>query len=391
MDIKGRQVVKLQMKILFFSDSFGHTTFIENQVEQVSTNHDTYYVCTQNFAPECSFTNIIEIRFRYSLLIQKLRDRLEMHQLYLTFKNREFRKKLSSKVQLISPDVIHLQFGYEAIRFLDNYYDSSIPTIIHFRGYDASRLLKNSAYVSKIKRLLKLKNIYPVFVCKYLIRNFESTNIGFKNSPRVIYSNTNTDFFKRTNYSTDTSKFILLQLSSFREKKGHFFTLNALRRYIDQTGDTQIQLIFTGAKDGPQYESIVHLVEELCLNNFVKFEGIVTPKRAKVLMEKSHCAILHSVTTGDGDQEGIPNALMEAMSMELPVISSCHSGIPELLTNEAMAWMVAERDIAGYCEAIKKMKKGWRWASENREIVISNFSRPQFEKKTMAMYQEITS
>jgi colanic acid/amylovoran biosynthesis glycosyltransferase len=51
------------------------------------------------------------------------------------------------------------------------------------------------------------------------------------------------------------------------------------------------------------------------------------------------------VTAENGDQEGIPVALMEAMAVGVPVISTFHTGIPELIDNEVSGFLVPERDV----------------------------------------------
>ncbi len=70
-------------------------------------------------------------------------------------------------------------------------------------------------------------------------------------------------------------------------------------------------------------------------------------------LNKSHIFILSSVTASNGDQEGIPNALKEAMAMGLPVISTDHSGIPELIEDGISGFLVPERDIAALVDRIE--------------------------------------
>jgi colanic acid/amylovoran biosynthesis glycosyltransferase len=59
------------------------------------------------------------------------------------------------------------------------------------------------------------------------------------------------------------------------------------------------------------------------------------------------------VTTENGDQEGIPVALMEALSQGLPVLSTQHSGIPELVQDGKFGFLVPERDVDALAEKLE--------------------------------------
>ena len=64
---------------------------------------------------------------------------------------------------------------------------------------------------------------------------------------------------------------------------------------------------------------------------------------------------LPSVTTADGDMEGIPVALMEAMASEVPVVASALSGIPELVEDGRTGLLVPERDPRALAAAIRRV------------------------------------
>ena len=366
------------MKILFFSNNYGPISFITNQIEQISESHEVLYLATEVTKRSQNF-QVEKIEFHYPLITKKIRDRLEMHQIYLTFRNAQFKRKLVDAIAKFNPDIIHLNFGYEALKFLDNYkLKDTTPVIIHFRGYDASQLLKNRSYVARLKNILSKPNVFSIAVCKHLIENLYKEKIEFKNTPKVLYSNTDTTFFKRSKSIKLDHNFRLIQISSFREKKGHSFTIQALRNYIDKTGDHKITLQLVGLPAGPQYEKSVFLSQQLNLQNNIEFLGQKSQIEIRELLENAHCAVLHSITPENGDQEGIPNAIMEAMSMELPIISTYHAGIPELLSPETFSIMVDERDVEAYSEAIAKIKDDWSLSLLNRKRIEQRFSKEQF-------------
>jgi colanic acid/amylovoran biosynthesis glycosyltransferase len=65
----------------------------------------------------------------------------------------------------------------------------------------------------------------------------------------------------------------------------------------------------------------------------------------KQWLRRSHAFVLPSVTAENGDVEGIPVALMEAMAAGLTVVSSYHSGIPELIEDQKTGFLAIERDV----------------------------------------------
>jgi colanic acid/amylovoran biosynthesis glycosyltransferase len=95
-------------------------------------------------------------------------------------------------------------------------------------------------------------------------------------------------------------------------------------------------------------------------------------------MRDCDCLALPSVTAADGDQEGIPVTLMEAMACGLPVVSTYHSGIPELVTDGETGLLVPERDVAALAGAIERLmtEEGLarRLADRARRFVAAEFN-----------------
>jgi colanic acid/amylovoran biosynthesis glycosyltransferase len=83
------------------------------------------------------------------------------------------------------------------------------------------------------------------------------------------------------------------------------------------------------------------------------FAGRVVKSEVTDLMRSADVFVHHSVTASDGDMEGIPTVLMEAMSTGLVVVSTRHSGIPELVDHGVDGFLVGERDVEGYTETLR--------------------------------------
>ena len=73
------------------------------------------------------------------------------------------------------------------------------------------------------------------------------------------------------------------------------------------------------------------------------------------MLDEADVFLLPSVTGADGDMEGIPVALMEAMAVGIPVLSTVHSGIPELIESGDSGWLVAENDARALADKLKTL------------------------------------
>jgi len=105
-------------------------------------------------------------------------------------------------------------------------------------------------------------------------------------------------------------------------------------------------------------------------------------------MSEANIFVHHSVTGPSGDMEGIPNAIMEAMGMELPVLSSIHSGIPELVENGENGFLVQEFDVESYAERINDIYD-WELQPKNRTKVLEAFEQEVHKKRLLDIYTSV--
>lgn len=109
--------------------------------------------------------------------------------------------------------------------------------------------------------------------------------------------------------------------------------------------------------DGDLRKFLERLIDELDVGDAVTLLG--WKQRAEIIeiLNKADVLLAPSVTSKNGDQEGIPVVLMEAMAMGLPVISTLHSGIPELVEHGISGFLVPEQDIDALAEKINYLIK----------------------------------
>jgi len=135
----------------------------------------------------------------------------------------------------------------------------------------------------------------------------------------------------------------LLIVAEFREKKGHEILFKALAKLGRQ--DLTLWVVGGGKLD------IRKMADETGIADQTVFFGELGKDLLNVLYDACDIFVLPSRTAANGDREGLPAVLMEAMSHHKPVISTRHTGIPELVPDV----LVDENDVDGLAEAISRL------------------------------------
>lgn len=135
------------------------------------------------------------------------------------------------------------------------------------------------------------------------------------------------------------------------EKKGIEYGLRA----IAEARERGIPLSCTVIGDGPLRGSLEALTDKLDINRDVTFCGWQDQNVVAEQLRGHDVILAPSVTDSDGDQEGIPVTLMEAMASGLAVVSTRHSGIPELVVDEESGLLSNERDVNGLADSLERL------------------------------------
>lgn len=140
----------------------------------------------------------------------------------------------------------------------------------------------------------------------------------------------------------------ILSVGSLIEKKGHEYLIQACRQLKARGMDFRCTII----GKGPDEELLRGLVREYDLEDRVVLAGARQQDEVLKAYRDSDLFVLASTVAQDGDRDGIPVVLMEAMALQIPVISTPVSGIPELVRHKETGWMVPERDATALANAI---------------------------------------
>src|SRR5205085_9701304 len=108
--------------------------------------------------------------------------------------------------------------------------------------------------------------------------------------------------------------------------------------------------------------------------------------------EAAHVFLLPSVTAANGDQEGTPVSLIEAQATGLPVVSTFHSGIPEVVRDRETGFLVPESDVNLLTERLEYLADHpdcWEiMGSKGRAHVEAHYDIARLNRDLVALYEK---
>jgi glycosyltransferase involved in cell wall biosynthesis len=143
--------------------------------------------------------------------------------------------------------------------------------------------------------------------------------------------------------------------------------------------------------DGPQRTLLEQLVEQYNLQEVVELAGVVFQEHLKEYLARADVFVLPCITASNGDMDGIPVALMEAMAMAIPTVSTTVSGIPELIEDGVSGLLVPEKDAVALADALQRLFQDdelcARLGKNGRQKVIREFDIDKSTTQLAALFK----
>ncbi|CAN5912290.1 hypothetical protein BH11VER1_BH11VER1_18430 [soil metagenome] len=272
--------------------------------------------------------------------------------------------------------LLHIYFGHTAIHLRPLIKAFPHPVVVSFHGADAGVGMDKSAHQAAMQEVFasatliqarseSLANDLIKLGCPADKIRLQRTGIPLEEWP----------FVPRTTPVDGTWRF--LQSCRFIGKKGLDTTLRAFAIIHQQHPKAQLVL----AGDGPLRAELEKLAQELSIANAVKFPGFLTQNQLRDEVYRSHFFLHPSRTTGDGNREGIPNAMLEAMASGAAIIATKHGGIPEAVTHRESGLLVDENDYEALAKETLTLMNAPDTAriitAQGRHSIERNFDRQQ--------------
>lgn len=288
----------------------------------------------------------------------------------------------------INVKVLHVHFGYSAIKLLGLKKILKVPLICSFYGTDAFRFPfireKNREILHKL-----FKHADKILVLGPYMKN-SLVNLGCQPNKIIIHhlgiETSKITYKNRTLPDNRPVKFLLA--SSFVEKKGIDICLKALSG-LTESFKFEIDVI----GDGVLRTKIEDLILQLNLQDKVRLHGYQSYEYLLEFAYKSDAFLQASKTSSQNDKEGTPMVLVDMMATGLPVITTNHSDIPEIVQDNVTGFLAKENDVDSFKNKILEFISNRSRISEIsfncRKKVENDFNAGIQSSKLEEIYNEL--
>jgi colanic acid/amylovoran biosynthesis glycosyltransferase len=251
--------------------------------------------------------------------------------------------------------LIHAQFGPVGIDLVPLKEQwPAMPLITHFRGQDIYQLSRDILYRLRLQKLFQVGDLF-LTVSAHL-REYLIEQLGCPEKKVEIYYggiDIKKTKFKVRDLRQGRGLIKLLMCGRMTEKKGFEYGIKAFFELLARGFKLSLEIIGTG----PLETKLKKQVAQLRLEKFIKFLGPLGHADVLKKMHEADILLAPYVAARNGDSEGIPNILKEALASGLPVVSTRHTGVPEIIIDGVTGFLVNEKAVIMLSRKLEELIK----------------------------------
>jgi colanic acid/amylovoran biosynthesis glycosyltransferase len=284
-------------------------------------------------------------------------------------------------------DILHAHFGPigNSYRFVKSLWRA--PLVISFHGYDFSSIIKKSG-----------ADVYrPLFSTADAV----TVNSDFMHG-KLVECGCPPEKIRKQPYGVDLGQISklnerekelgpvrILTIGRLVEKKGIEYSIRAFAEARKSHPEIHYDIV----GDGPLRAMLQQLIADLNVADGVTLHGAKDGPFVRDVMARADLFVLTSVTATDGDQEGTPVSILEAQAAGLPVISTRHSGIPEILRDGVAGFLVPERNVEAISQQlswfVQHREARKQMGEAGRKFIGDQFDQAGCLKKLLSIYETL--
>ncbi|MCA1802139.1 MAG: glycosyltransferase [Rhodothermaceae bacterium] len=378
--------IKSRGKILVFNTSFFDVsqTFVYHQVAVLSKHYDMELLGMAFMNPHGYDLNSFEKhkitrpggffnRVLYRLFGIRFFSAASLLTLFRLFRENQFR-------------AIHAHFGTNALLILPFARFFRIPLVVTFHGADASRMLRVKNYVKRLPKLFDYASAI-IIVSRHMEKSLKLDK--WMHKVHIIPCSVDPGEFVANPLKRENGRIRLIHAGRLTPKKGVPNLIQVFAELASKYPEVDLDL----AGEGDDEEECRQIVESSGLEKRVRFHGAVGHVTIKKLLNNADIFVLNSRTAADGDMEGTPVSLLEAMSLGIAVVSTRHAGIPDVIRDGENGLIVPEHADEALGIAIERLivdeELRQSLGREAIKTVRQDFSLDVMEEKLIRVFDSI--
>lgn len=355
--------------VLVYADRIlsGSATFIKAQFDNVN-GYSTIYVGTRRAQEGHGIAEDCCVVLNEGSFLGRFRE--------IIYKVAGIAPFYKSRLETLSPSLIHAHFGPDGVMALPLSRALDIPLLVTFHGYDATTsdaharqsFYRHRAYVRNRDRLIDHASGFIA------VSNFIKTEMIKQGIPEkkidVHYIGIDVDFFEPDKVGGRDP--VVLFVGRLVEKKGLLYLIQAMERV--QETNPNVRLVVIG--DGERRAELESEAARRLKN--AEFLGFQSQNVVWEWMNRAMLLGVPSVTAESGDSEGLPMVVLEGQAMGLPVVGSEHAGLPEAILHGETGLLAPERDWNTLADHIQRLVEDRSlretFGQNGRERVLESFN-----------------
>ena len=316
------------------------STFYENEIHNL--NNKVVNILAKPFKK--NFT-IKEFFFTVQFILKNIRCFFGIKNLIFGLKAIIWFIKLDKSIFHL-PCYINVQFATQAsiiAYMLKEYFGNNLNYSLTYHAYD---IYFNNKWFKRLVSSSQSAFSISKYNIEYVIKKYHIK------SEKIQLSRLGVFYPNRTHKLNKKDQFVIGFLGWFNDKKGVRYLLKSLKILKEKRLKKQFKLLLAG--DGPKKEAWLKLIAKLNITEYVEYLGVLNSNEKRRFYSSIDVFCLPSIRVRN-DMEGLPVVLMEAISYNVPIISTNISGIPEICINKYNGLLIEERNEVLIAEAILKM------------------------------------
>ena len=245
------------------------------------------------------------------------------------------------------PDAVLAEFGPTGVVVMGACKQLRLPLFVSFHGYDVSRRDAIEHFGPDYPELFR--QAAGIFAASGVMRE-RLIEMGAP-ADRTHHIPAGADCESFFGAEPASSPPLVVAAGRFVEKKAPHLTLEAFARALRECPDARLRMI----GEGPLLQRCLELSKRLSVAHAVTFTGILSHQDVAAEMRRARLFAQHSVRAESGDSEGTPVSIQEAGASGLPVVSTRHEGIPEVVIEGETGLLVDEGDVEGMARQMLRL------------------------------------